>query len=192
MTSPNPNYAANYAVLAEYMSDIAIRTARQSAQVITDAAAKVDAGTHRLDDCYQALTTLAGISLMGWTEAATSIMAGTGFADLSSADASQWYPVPGDTTKGHRVKLVGPLSRSVADDVIVPALIGFEGRSADGATAHRPGGILPAGTTEFRLLLNRSGRHSGCYVGKAQVTQLADATGSSAAVADALDVEIEL
>lgn len=190
--SPNPNYAANYALLTQYISGIVVRTANQSAQVLTDAAKKFDTGKHTVDDCYQTMTTLAGISLLGWTEAATSWLAGLGFPDLASAAYSGRYAVPGDVAHGHSVALLGALTRSVSDDVILPALVAFEARSADGTTALCPGGLLPAGTTDFRLLVNRTGMHSGCYVGKAQIIQLAGTTGIGGAPAVQLDVEIEL
>lgn len=192
MSSPSPNYAANYALLTQYISGIIVRTANQSAQVLTAAADKLDSGKHTVDDCYQAMTTLAGISLLGWTEATTSMIAGLGFTDLSAADQSDWYPVGGNPSHGHSVSLLGPLTRSVSDDVIVTSVVAFATRMADGTTTLCPGGLLPPGATDFRLQVNRTGMRSGCYVGKAQITELPDATGSAGAPTVVLDVELKL
>lgn len=192
MTTAPPDPAAGYATLTQYLADIAVRTANESAKVLTAAAAKLDSGKHTSEDCYQAMTALAGVSLLGWVEAATSILAGPGFVNLALVAHSEWYPVPGKPPQTHTVKLLGPLTRSVSTDVIIPAVVGFEGRKADGTTAPCLGGNLAAGATHFRLLVNRFGMHSGCYVGKAAVTQLPDASGAGGAPAVQLDVEIDL
>ncbi|RUP31994.1 MAG: hypothetical protein EKK51_11075 [Mycolicibacterium sp.] len=192
MTTAPPDPAAGYATLAQYLADIAIRTANESTKVLTAAAAKLDSGKHTVDDCYQTMTALAGVSLLGWIEAATSILAGPGFANLAVTAYSEWYAVPGKTTQDHSVKLLGPLSRSVSPDVIIPAFVAFEVKKADGKTEPSLGGKLPAGTTYFRMLVNRFGKHSGCYVGKAAVTPLPDASGAGGGPAVELDVEIDL
>jgi hypothetical protein len=187
---PTPDLIKNFGVLAQYCSDIWVRMANQTATAVTEAADELGTGTHTVDDCYQTMTKLANIAFLGWTEIFTSVAAGAGFQTVPALTSSNWYPVPGDQSCAHRVT-VGPLSRSVSDDPITKLRLGLEAQRADKTVVPCLDWVLPAGTTQFRLVVSQLGLHSGCYAGKADIAPIPTTTGA-APPSTQLDVEVDI
>lgn len=196
MTNPEaqpltaPDLVKNVGVVAQYCADIYVRMANQTAKVIADASAELGAGTYSLDDYFRTVNSLANIALLGWGELFASTMTVGGFHYSSATTSSKWYPVPGDPSYAHHVS-VSPLSRSVSNDPIPKTRLGLESQQPDGTAAPCPNWVLPAGSAQFRLVLNQVGIHSGCYGGTAQVTQV-PGPGAAAVAPTQLDVEVDV
>jgi hypothetical protein len=185
MTSPD---VSNPSVLAQYYTKIANRVIQQSAKVVADAVEEFSDGEHTLQTCVKTMNQLADIALLGGVEIVATTFAGPGFQLLPAPAASRFYQVP-DATKQYRVEVCAPLSRFVSADAIPVNRVAIEAKRAGGCV-HCPGGVLPPGTAEFRLVVNRTGIHSGCYTGQVLVTTVPADPTAAAPAPMAVDIEL--
>jgi hypothetical protein len=179
---------SNPSAWLQYMADIYVRWVNQSADIIAETADEVSTAEQPFNTWFGAVNRLSDISLLSGIEFWSTLFAGPGFQLLSPFTYSHWYKVPGDTSLAHRAEVSDsePLSRLVSADSIPKSLVAFEAQVANGAKPC-PGGQLPAGTESFRLVVARTGFHSGCYIGNVLIATVPPA-GAPTPVA----VEIEL
>lgn len=185
MTNP---VVSNPGVWVQSLNDIYVRWINQSADVISGAADEISTGKENFNTWFGAVNRLSDISLLSGIEFWSTLFAGPGFEVLPPIAFSGWYQVPGDITCPHQAEVSDsePLNRLVSADPIPKSHVAFEAQVANGAKPC-PGGLLPASTEKFRLVVARTGFHSGCYTGKVLIAPVPPA-GASTQVA----VEIEL
>jgi hypothetical protein len=176
-------------LLAEYVAGVWIRMLRRNGAVADEVARKMKAGEYGVDDYLQSVTNLVDGALLDGIELATTFLGGPGFNVASNVKRSAPYAVGPYKDRQYQVTITSPLSRGFGD--VLPATrLNFESLQANQAETC-PAGVLPAGTEQFRLVVDRTNLQSGSYAGKAEVTPL------PAAMADAgdkqvMDVSIEL
>jgi hypothetical protein len=159
----------------QYLNDIYVRWINQSADVIAGAAdeisTEISTGKQPFNTWFGAVNRLSELSLLSGIEFWSTLFAGPGFEVLPPIAYSGWYAVPGDPTVAHHAEVSDsePLNRFVSADAIPKSDVSFEAQVANGAKPC-PGGLLPAGTANFRLVVARTGFHSGCYTGKVLIT----------------------
>jgi len=176
-------------LVAEYVASVWVRMLRRNGAVADEAARKMKAGEYGYDDYLQSVTNLVDGALLDGVELATTFLGGPGFNVASNVKRSAPYAVGPYKDRQYQVTITSALSRGFGD--ALPATrVSFESLQANQAETC-PAGVLPAGTEQFRLVVDRTNLQSGAYAGKAEVTPL------PAPMADAcdklvMDVSIEL
>ena len=186
MTSPSP--ISNPGEWVEYCNEITQRWVGRATKVIDEAADKLSTGTQPVQTWLNAVNELADLALIHGGELAATIFAGPGFNKLPPVTPSGWYNVPSGASGQYCLKVSDskPLHRFVSQDPISPRRIRFEAKVA-GECKPCPGGTLPMGATQFRLIVDRVGIHSGCYTGE---VLLVPVSGTGAPICVAVDLEL--
>src|SRR5438874_2650364 len=143
------------------MASIWVRMLRRNGAIAAEASRKMAAGEYGYDDCLRSATELVDGSLLDGMELAETLLAGPGFKFASNVARSDPYSVGPYQNSEYEVTVTSPLSRGFGD-AIPGTRISFE--AVKRGEADRPtSGILPAGTEQFRLVVNRINLQSGYY-----------------------------
>jgi hypothetical protein len=186
MTNPTPSKPV---VLAEYMASIWVRMIRRNGAIAAEASRKMAAGDYGYDDYFRSVTKLVDGNLLDGMELATTLLAGPGFKSASDVARSDPYTVDPYQNSECEVTVTSPLSRGFGDS-IPGSRISFE-VVKNGKAQGQKSGILPAGTEEFRLIVDRTNLQSGYYFGQVTLTPR-PATKADAADQDVVDVAVRL
>jgi hypothetical protein len=176
-------------LIAEYLASLWVRMLRRNGAVAQEASRKMRAGEYGYDDYLQSVTQLIDGNLLDGIELATTILGGPGFNLASNAKRSAPYAIGPYLNREYQVTIKSPLTRGFGDE-LPTARVSIE--SVQGAeTKPCPAGILPAGTEQFRLVVDRTDLQSGSYAGTAEVTPL-PADQADDADKQVVNVSIEL
>jgi hypothetical protein len=165
MTNPTTSKPV---LLAEYVASIWVRMLRRNGAIAAEASRKMAAGNYGYDDYFRSVTNLVDGNLLDGMELATTLLAGPGFKSASDVARSDPYTVGPYQNSEYEVTVTTPLSRGFGD-AVPDTRIGFEAVK-NGADQGQTSGILPAGTEQFRLVVDRTNLQSGYYIGQVTLT----------------------
>jgi hypothetical protein len=140
-------------ILADHLATLATQSVNQVAAVADEVADLIATDKYDRHAVVHTAIKLANVALLNGADAVQTVAAGP--AQYANPIKKQKYTLPADPANARTIT-VGQLKLSGLGQTPVPAYqIGLDPAN----------GILPAGATEFTLVVNSAGLASGTYVG---------------------------
>lgn len=149
-------------ILADYIATVLSRTAKDVAQVATEASELIDKNSYDQNEWTQSAIKLTNIALLRGAEIAQSVAAGP--AQYANPIAKETFVLVIDHVDSANDRNLRLNSLRLGGPEDQPAVPGYR------ISFEPSDGVLRAGTDTFTLVVNSSGLTSGVYVGSVDIS----------------------